>query len=298
MDRFHAMRVLVRIADSGSFAEAARQLNMSPPAASRAVVALEDLIGARLLTRTTRSVKLTEVGARYVEDCREILASIEEAEAAASGSFARPTGSLTVTASVLFGQIYILPIMTEFLDLHPQVTGRLLFLDRVTNLVDEGIDVAIRIGHLPDSSYSAIRVGSVRRVICGSPDYFERVGVPAKPSDLTEHRIIAASSAWSSLDWRFGQATKETVRVSPSLYSNSNQSAIDATCAGWGLTRVLSYQVAPDLESGALQTVLEEFEEESLPVHVVHPEGRNASAKVRAFVDLAVERLRANRFIN
>lgn len=298
MDRFHSMRVLVRIADSGSFAETARQLNMSPPAVSRAVVALEDLVGARLLTRTTRTVKLTEVGARYVEDCRAILASLEEAEAAASGSFANPTGSLTVTASVMFGQIYILPLMTEFLDAHPQVTGRLLFLDRVTNLVDEGIDVAVRIGHLPDSSYSAVKVGTVRRVVCGSPDYFRKAGVPARPADLAKHRIVAATSAWSSPDWRFGRNGTETVRVSPTLFCNSNPGAIEAAVCGWGLTRVLSYQVAPNLVEGTLKTVLEEYEEDALPVHVVHPEGRNASAKVRAFVDFAAERLRGNTFIN
>jgi DNA-binding transcriptional LysR family regulator len=298
MDRIHAMRVLVRIADTGGFAEAARQLHLSPPAVTRAVAALEDMIGARLLTRTTRFVKLTELGHRYVDDCRRILAEIEEAEAAAAGSYARPKGLITVTASVLFGQNYVMPIMTEFLDAYPEVTGRLLFLDRVTNLVDEGIDVAVRIGQLPDSSYSAIRVGSVRRVICGAPSYFERHGVPQHPSDLPNHRAIAATSAWSSLDWRFGGEEKAVAHMRPALFCNSNEGAISAARFGWGLTRVLSYQIGPDLMSGALQTVLEDHEEEALPVHVVHPEGRNASAKVRAFVDFAVARLRSNRLIN
>lgn len=298
MDRFHAMRVLVRIADTGGFAEAARQLNLSPPAVTRAVAGLEDLVGARLLTRTTRSVKLTEVGQRYVEDCRQILAAIEEAEAAAAGSYARPTGVITITASVLFGQIYTIPIVTDFLDAHPEVTGRLLFLDRVTNLVDEGIDVAIRIGHLPDSSQTAIKVGSVRRVVCGAPGYFERHGVPDHPSDLTRHRIIAATSAWTSLDWRFGPDSRIVTHVTPALFCNSNEGAISAARSGWGLTRVLSYQIGPDLQSGALQTTLDDFEEEALPIHIVHPEGRNASAKVRAFVDFAAVRLRANRFVN
>lgn len=298
MDRYHAMRVFVRIADTGGFAEAARQLHLSPPAVTRAVASLEDLIGARLLTRTTRSVKLTEAGQRYVEDCRRILAAIEEAEASAAGSFAKPTGVLTVTASVLFGQIYVMPLVTEFLDTYPDVTGRMLFLDRVTNLVDEGIDVAIRIGQLPDSSYSAIKVGSVRRVMCGSPEYFKRNGVPRHPSELAGHRIIAATSAWASPEWRFGQTGKTVVHVRPSLLCNSNEAAIIAARSGWGLTRVLSYQIGPDLLEGRLQTTLEEFEEESLPIHVVHPEGRNASAKVRAFVDFAAAGLRANRLIN
>lgn len=298
MDRYHAMRVFVRIAETGGFAEAARQLHMSPPAVTRAVAALEDTIGARLLTRTTRAVKLTEAGARYLEDCRHILAAIEEAEAAAAGSYAMPTGMLTVTSSVLFGQIYIMPIMTEFLDLHPQVTGRMLFLDRVANLVDEGIDVAIRIGHLPDSSYSAVRVGSVRRVICGSPEYIEARGLPQHPAELAEHRIIAATSAWTSLEWRFGAQGEIAVNVKPALFSNSNEAAIGAARSGWGLTRALSYQVGPDLLAGRLQIVLEDFEQPPLPVHIVHPEGRNASAKVRAFIDFARDRLRANRVIN
>jgi len=298
MDRYHAMRVFVRIAETGGFAEAARQLHMSPPAVTRAVAALEGTIGARLLTRTTRAVKLTEAGARYFEDCRRILAAIEEAEAAAAGSYATPTGVLTVTSSVLFGQFYIMPIMTEFLDLHPQVTGRMLFLDRVVNLVDEGVDVAIRIGHLPDSSYSATRVGSVRRVICGSPDYFEARGLPRHPSDLLQHRIIAATSAWTSLEWRFGHEGAIAVNVKPALFSNSNEAAIGAARSGWGLTRALSYQIGPDLLDGRLQIVLEDFEQPPLPVHIVHPEGRNASAKVRAFIDFARERLRANRVIN
>lgn len=298
MDRFHAMRVLVKIADTGAFAEAARQLHMSPPAVTRAVAFLEEAIGARLLTRTTRSLKLTEVGGRYVEDCRRILTAIDEAEAAAAGSYAKPTGVLTVTASVLFGQIYIMPAVTEFLDLHPGVTGRMLFLDRVTNLVDEGIDVAIRIGHLPDSSHSVIKVGTVRKVICGAPDYFEKHGVPRTPQDLAEHRIVAATSAWTSLEWRFGGSDTTSVHVRPALFSNSNEAAISAARSGWGLTRVLSYQIGQDLLEGQLQIVLGEYEEEPLPIHIMHPEGRNAPAKVRAFVDFLAAKLRANRLIN
>lgn len=298
MDRFHAMRVFVRIAETGGFAEAARQMHMSPPAVTRAVAALEDTIGARLLTRTTRAVKLTEAGARYLEDCRRILTAIAEAEAAAAGSYAKPTGTLTITASVLFGHYYVMPILTEFLDLHPQVTGRVIFLDRIVNLVDEGIDVAIRIGHLPDSSYSAIRVGSVRRVICGSPAYFEQAGLPQHPFDLAHHRIIAATSAWTSLEWRFGTNSEIAVQVKPALFCNANEPAIGAARSGWGLTRALSYQVGPDLMAGNLQIVLEDFEQQPLPVQIVHPEGRNAPAKVRAFIDFACDRLRANRVIN
>lgn len=298
MDRFQSMRVFVRVAEAGGFAEAARQLHLSAPAVTRAVAALEDVIGSRLFIRTTRSVKLTAAGVRYLEDCKRILAEIAEADATAAGIYGTPTGTLTVTASVMFGQLYIMPILTEYLDIYPDVTGRTLFVDRVTNIIDEGIDVAVRIGHLPDSSHSAIKVGMVRRVLCGSPAYFSERGRPASPSDLASHRIIAATSAWTSLEWRFGNAGRLPYTVKPSLFCNTNLAVRDAAVAGWGMTRLLSYQVGAELESGRLETVLDDFEEPPLPIHIVHPEGRLASAKVRAFIDLAVTRLRQNRYFN
>ncbi len=298
MDRFQSMRVFVRVAEAGGFAEAARQLHLSAPAVTRAVAALEDVIGSRLFIRTTRSVKLTATGVRYLEDCKRILAEIAEADATAAGIYGTPTGTLTVTASVMFGQLYIMPILTEYLDIYPDVTGRTLFVDRVTNIIDEGIDVAVRIGHLPDSSHSAIKVGMVRRVLCGSPAYFSERGRPATPSDLASHRIIAATSAWTSLEWRFGNAGRLPYTVKPSLFCNTNLAVRDAAVAGWGMTRLLSYQVGAELESGRLETVLDDFEEPPLPIHIVHPEGRLASAKVRAFIDLAVTRLRQNRYFN
>lgn len=298
MDRWHAMKVFVRVADSGGFAEAARQLDMGAPAVTRAVAGLEAQIGARLLIRTTRAVKLTEAGSRYLQDCRRILADIEEAEAAAAGSFVTPTGTLTVSASVMFGRMFVLPLLGEYLQHNPAVTGRALLLDRITHLVDEGIDVAVRIAHLPDSSLRAIGVGHVRRVVCAAPAYFERHGVPERPEALAQHTVIAATSAWTSLDWRFGRDSEIGVRVHPKLSCNSNEAVIAAALDGWGLTRLLSYQVAPLVADGRLQVVLSAFEEPPLPVHVVHSEGRNAAAKVRAFVDLAVDRLRADPLIN
>ena len=298
MSRFHAMHVFVKVAEASGFAEAARQLNMSPPAVTRAVASLEDHIGARLFTRTTRTVKLTEAGTRYFEDCRRILADVAEAEAAAGGSYATPTGVLTVTASVLFGQDYITPILTEFLDQNPEVNARALFVDRITNMVDEGLDVGIRIGDIADSSFSAIRVGAVRRVVCGAPAYFEKYGVPKDPSELSNHQIIVNTTSWASLDWRFGSGQKVVVRVTPRLSFSTYGAVIAATIQGWGISRPLSYQIGQPLIDGDLQTILSGFEEDPLPVHVVHPEGRRASAKVRAFVDLAVDRLRANRLIN
>lgn len=298
MSRFHAMQVFVKVAETSGFAEAARQLNMSPPAVTRAVASLEDQIGARLFTRTTRTVKLTEAGTRYFDDCRRILADVAEAEAAAAGSYAKPTGVLTVTASTLFGQDYITPILTEYLDQNPEVNVRALFVDRITNMVDEGIDVGIRIGELADSSFSAIRVGAVRRLVCGAPSYFEKHGVPGHPSELTKHNIIVSTTSWASLDWRFGGPQKPVVRIAPRLSFNTYGAVLKSAMLGWGLARPLSYQIGQALIDGDLQTVLSEFEDEPLPVHVVHPEGRRASAKVRAFVDLAVDRLRANRSIN
>ncbi|MCB4770390.1 LysR family transcriptional regulator [Ancylobacter sp. Lp-2] len=294
MDRWQAMRVFVKVAETESFAEAGRQLHMSPPAVTRAISTLEEQIGVRLLARTTRSVKMTEAGSRYFDDCRRILADIADAEASAAGSHANPTGTLIVTGSVMFGRMYALPILLEYLDRYPSVTGRSLFVDRVVNIIEEGIDVAIRIGHLPDSSLSAIRVGSVKRVICGAPAYFEKHGIPQVPADLAHHRIIAPTAAWASLEWHFGEESKTSVTVRPRLLCNTNEAAITAAEDGWGLTRILSYQIGPALSEGRLQTVLSDYDEKALPIHVVHAAGRRAPAKVRTFVDLAVERLREN----
>jgi DNA-binding transcriptional LysR family regulator len=288
------MRIFVQVAETGGFAQAARLLHMSPPAITRAISALEDQIGVRLLNRTTRSVKLTEAGRGYLDDCRRILAEMADADAAAAGAHGNPTGTLTVTGSVLFGHIYVLPILLDYLDRHPAVTGRSLFVDRLVNIVEEGIDVAVRIGHLPDSGLSAIRVGSVRRVICGAPAYFEHHAVPQAPADLARHRIIGPTGAWASSEWHFGPDARTSVTVHPQLFCNTNEAAIAAAEQGWGLTRVLSYQVEPALAAGRLVTILDDHMEKPLPIHVIHAEGRRAVAKVRSFVDLAVDRLRAN----
>ena len=296
MDRWQAMRIFAKVAETASFAETARLMHMSPPAVTRAVAALEEAIGARLFVRTTRSVKLTEAGGRYHEDCRRILADIAEAEAAAAGSYATPSGTLAVTAPLLFGQMHVLPIVTDYLDAYPTMAARTLFVDRPVNIVEEGIDVAVRIGHLSDSGFTAARVGAVRRVICGSPAYFARHGIPAVPADLRGHRIALSTGAWASPEWRF--ARDERVTIHAALQSNTNEAGIAAALAGWGLTRVLHYQIGPALREGRVQIVLADHEEPPLPIHVVYPEGRQAPAKVRTFVDLAVSRLRANSLLN
>lgn len=298
MDRVRAMEVFVKVAEATSFAKAARQLHMSPPSVTRTIAALESAVGARFFVRTTRSVTLTEAGQRYFEDCRRILSDLREADAAAAGSFSRPVGTLTVTASVLFGRLYVAPIITDYLDAHPAVSVNALLLDRVTNLVEEGIDVAVRIGHLPMSNLTAVRVGTVRRIICGAPGYLRRFGVPELPADLTRHRIIAAIGAGASSEWRFGTDGGTRIQITPRLTCNANDAAIEATARGWGLTRILSYQVAPLIAAGELTPVLTDQEEAPLPIHIVHPEGRRATAKVRAFVQMAAERLRGNNMVN
>ncbi|MEC4593486.1 MULTISPECIES: LysR family transcriptional regulator [Nitrospirillum] len=296
MDRWQAMRIFVKVAETESFAEAARHLHLSAPAVTRAIAALEETIGARLFVRTTRSVKLTEAGGRYFDDCRRILADITEAEAAAAGSYATPSGTLTVTASLLFGQMYVLPIVTDYLDAYPAMTARTFFVDRPVNIVEEGVDVAVRIGRLPDSGFTAIKVGTVRRVVCGAPAYFEKHGVPTAPAELKDHRIAVSTSAWASPEWRF--ASDQRVVIHPTLHCNTNEAAIATAQAGWGLTRVLHYQIGPALLEGRLQVVLSEYEEPPLPIHVLYAEGRQAPAKIRAFVDRAVAALRGNRLLN
>jgi len=298
MDRFQAMRIFVRVVEAQSFAAAARELGSSPPAVTRAVAFLEEITGARLLTRTTRSVTLTEPGANYYDDCKRLLADLEEAEAAAGGAYARPSGTLTITAPVLFGQMYIFPVMTEFLDLYPEVRGRVLLFDRIVNIVEEGIDLAIRIGHMADTSMSAIKVGTVRRIICGSPDYFARCGRPQGPADIGEHRVVASTGSSAPLDWQFGGDQNIRLSVNARLQTNSIEAARKAAIDGWGLVRMLSYQAVPFIENGSLEVVLSDCEPEPLPIHIVHPEGRHAPAKVRAFIDLAVDRLRSDRRIN
>jgi DNA-binding transcriptional LysR family regulator len=283
------MRIFVKVAETESFSEAARQLHMSPPAVTRAVAALEDAIGARLLVRTTRSVKMTESGHQYLDDCRRILAQITEAEASAAGSYATPSGTLTITAAALFGHMHVLPVVHEFLRTHPSVNARTLFVDRPVNLVEEGVDVAVRIGHLPDSGYTAIRVGTVRRVVCGAPSYFKAHGTPAVPADLRAHRIAASTGAWVSPEWRFAGDHKVTVQTW--LQSNTNEAVIATAIAGMALARVPEYQIASALRDGRLVIVLADHEEPPLPIHVVYPAGRHAPAKVRAFVDLAAKRL-------
>ncbi|WP_394822085.1 LysR family transcriptional regulator [Pendulispora albinea] len=290
------MRVFIAVADEEGFAPAARRLSMSAPAVTRAISALEGRLGTRLLRRTTRVVRLTEAGRRYLTDCRRILGEIEEAEAAAAGEDAEPRGTLQVTASVNFGRMFIAPIVLEFLARHPHVSVRTLMVDHVVNLVDEGMDVGVRIAHLPDSELRGIPVGTVRRVVCASPAYLAAHGKPEKPSDLTHHETISFSSVNPNRHWSFTSANggkPQTATPEPRLFVNSADVAIAAATAGHGLTRVLSYMIQPELRAGQLAIVLEDFEPPEIPIHVVYPDARRAASRVRAFVEFAAERLRA-----
>lgn len=296
MDKMRALEVFVEVIEAGSLAAAAQSLSLSAPSVTRVLNDLESELGVLLVHRTTRGINLTEPGAMFLTDAKRIIADFKEASDAVKGAHRVPKGTLRLTAPTLFGQHYITDVALEYLDTHDDVTVDAVYLDRIVNLVDEGFDLAVRIGRLAESNLRATRVGEVRRIVCGCPSYFEEWGLPQEPHDLSAHRVIAARPVSPTDDWRFAGGT--SVRVRPRLAFASMPAAISAVKSGWGLTRVLSYQIGPDLGEGSLKTVLAAFEPDPLPIHIVHSEGRAASAKVRAFVDLAVKRLRANPYIN
>ena len=294
MDRLHLINIFVTVVDTGGFAGAARKLNVSPPVVTRAINDLEAHLGVRLLTRTTRFVRVTEAGARYAEDCRTILAQLGEADEAAAGLHAAPRGRLTITAPVGFGAMCVTPVVTEYLSRYPDVNVSCWFVDRVVNMLDEGVDIGVRIGELPDSSMQAIRVGKMRLRVCAAPEYLAKHGVPESPDDLQTHVVIAASGATSTTEWRFStHGTPGVVKLHPRMIATTADAAIAAALTGFGLTNVLAYKVDTHLREGRLKAVLGDFEPPALPVHVLHREGRHASQKARTFIDLAVERLRA-----
>lgn len=286
--------MFVRVVDEGSFAGAARSLGMSPPSITRAVASLEDHLDTQLLTRTTRRLALTDSGARYVEDCRRILTELDTAEAAATGAFVRTKGTLHITAPVALGHQHVLPVLGEFLDLHPDLGARTLFLDRVVHLIDEGMDVAVRIGHLPDSTLRTIRVGSVRSVVVAAPHYLKEHGPALEPEDLLHHDVVAVSrEPVPSVKWEFGTGETRSIVLEPRLCANTIATGLHAAESGWGVTRLLSYQVHEAIAAGRLVRVLSNAERGPIPVHLVHPDARHTSAKVRAFLEFASARLRA-----
>jgi DNA-binding transcriptional LysR family regulator len=299
MDRLNLMTVFVAVAEEEGFAGGARRLGMSPPAVTRAIAALEEHLDIKLFNRTTRFVRLTEAGQRYLEDAKHVIAAADEADDAVAGINAEPRGNLVVTAPVQFGRMYVMPGIIDYLERYPKTEVQALLLDRVVNLLEEGVDVGVRIGELPDSSFKALQVGHVRHVVCAAPSYLAKYGTPNTPEELEKHQIILASGVSPSSEWRF---TKDgapfMMRIKPRLAVTSIHAAIDAAVSGFGITRLISYQIAPQLASGELKIVLSEYENKALPIHIVHREGRHASVKIRTFVDLMAERLRANTSLN
>lgn len=293
MDRLHELEVFVAAAETGSLAKAAARMRLSPPAATRAIAALEDRLGVPVFTRTTRSLTITEAGQRLFGHAQRILADFEAAQREAVGENATPAGHLTVTTSVTFGRSILAPLACEFLAAFPRVTASVLLLDRVTNLVEEGIDLAVRIGQLPDSSLIARRVGDVRRILVASPDYLERQGTPAAPDDLKRHVVIAFTGLMPNREWRHLQEGRMTsLALSPRFEVNDALAAIDAAVAGHGLTIALSYMVDDLIREGALVRVLEHSAPPQ-PVHLVYPQSRLVAPKIRAFVDFAAPKLEA-----
>ena len=296
MDRIDAMKVFVTAVDEGSLAGASRRLKRSATAVSRAMAFLEAHAGAELLHRTTRSLKLSEAGERYVAACRRILTDLEEADMLAAGERAAPRGMLTLSAPPVSGEEILRPVLDDFLDLYPAVSTRLLLLDRQINLVDEGVDIVLRVGNLPDSSLIAVHLGgNVRRVVVGAPHYLAAHPRIDQPADLARHQIVAFTN-FGLESWSFapaaGSTIPRTVHFTPRLTVNTVRATIASTLAGRGLTRLYSYHVAEHVRDGRLQIVLADAEHPPLPVHLLAPQGRMSVPKVRAFVDFATPRLR------
>ena len=288
MDRLHEIEVFIAVAEAGGFSKAGARLGLSPPAVTRAVSALEARLGAKVFHRTTRSLTITEIGRRFLESARRITTELDAAEHEAVGDPAVPKGRLVVTASVTFGRMVVAPLLGRFLENNPGVTGSLLLLDRVVNLIDEGIDVAVRIGELPDSGLVARRVGAVRRVLVASPAYLKRRGTPKAPAELRQHTLVAFTGLWPGSEWHFSADGKRgSVSLAPRLEVNDATTAIDAVEAGGGLTFALSYMVESRLQKGRLVSVLERCMPAPQPVHLVHGGAGFVAPKVRAFMAMA-----------
>ncbi len=290
-DRLDSMSILVAAVDAGSLSAAARRLGLPLATVSRRVAELEKRLGTSILLRSARGLTLTDPGAAYVAACRRILEDVAEAERIAAGEFATPRGLLTLTAPIVFGRLHVLPVVTAFLKAYPDVDVRLEQTDRPTSLQEEQIDIAIRIGHLPDSSLRARKLGQVRRVVCASPDYLTARGRPERPEDLAQHDCISFENLMPSDRWPFGNGQgNRQIRIRSRMTVNTAEAAIDAAVAGLGVTRVLSYQVAAAVSAKRLEILLEHDEPEPWPVSILYRSGL-VPQKIRAFVDFAAPRL-------
>ncbi|AZO03397.1 LysR family transcriptional regulator [Mesorhizobium sp. M2A.F.Ca.ET.037.01.1.1] len=293
MDRLDAMSLFVATVEAGSLSAAARRAGVPLATVSRKLSDLEKHLKTRLLNRSTRRLVLTDAGQSYLAACRRILDEVNEAERTAAGEYSSPTGELVITAPVVFGRLHVLPVITDFLAIYPQVDVRLTLSDRITQLVEEHIDLALRIGELPDSAMVAIRVGSIRRIVCASPAYLASQGTPEKPSELAGHSCVTFEGLASPATWSFGAGkTETTIPVRSRLQVNTAEAAIDAAIAGLGLTKVLSYQADAGVRAGTLRVVLEPFESPPWPVSLVHAGQGRLPVKLRAFLDFAAPRLK------
>jgi DNA-binding transcriptional LysR family regulator len=293
MDRLDAMSVLIAVAEAGSLSAASRRLGMPLTTVSRKISELESHLKTKLLHRSTRQMMLTDAGRSYLEACKCIIEQVGEAERAATGEYRAPKGDLTVTAPTILGHLHLLPVALEFLAAYPNIDLRLLLSDHILNLFEDRVDLAIRIGILPDSSMIATRVGTIRRVVCASPTYFAGRGRPHKPSDLRDHDCITFDRSASPHAWKFATGDGEIhVPVRSRLTVSTAEAAIAAAVAGVGITRVMSYRMENASRAGALEIVLEAFEPTPLPVNIVYPEQRLLPLKVRAFLDWATPRLK------
>jgi DNA-binding transcriptional LysR family regulator len=288
------MSVLLAVVEAGSLTAASRRLGSPLATVSRKVMELEARLKTRLLIRSSRRVTLTEAGRSYVAACRRILDDVGEAERAAAGEYSAPKGDLVITAPIVFGRLHVLPVVGDFLKAYPDISVRLMLADRIVNMMEEQIDIALRIGALPDSSLIATKVGAIRRVVCASPGYLAARGTPARPSDLLAHDCITFEGLMSPLEWTFRIDKANTpVAIRSRLVVNTAEAAIDAAIAGLGITRVLSYQVEAARRAGQLVLMLEAFEPPPSPVNLVHAGQGLLPLKTRAFLDFASQRLRA-----
>lgn len=293
MDRLHELEVFVAVAEAGSLAKAGARLRLSPPAVTRAIAALEERLGARVFHRTTRSLSITDVGQRFLDTARRILAELDAAERDAVGDVAAPSGHLTVTSSVTFGRTALLPAVRAFLAQYPLVSVSVLLVDRVTNLVEEGIDVAVRIGPLPDSRLIAKTLGAVRQILVASPEYVARRGQPMVPADLSHHDVIAFTGLMPNREWRYLDGRRgQSVGLHPRLEVNDALAALAAAEAGDGVTLALSYMVGEQVRAGRLVPLLDAYTPAAVPVSLVYPETRLIAPKVRAFLESVAPRLR------
>lgn len=298
MDKLRGIQTFIAIAERGSLTAAAEALDTSLPTVVRKLAELEANLGVRLFNRTTRRIHLTDEGHRYLAICKTTLGQLEEAEEALFDAKAKPSGKLVLTAPVLFGRLHVAPLVAEFMRMHPALSVEMLLLDRSIDLIEEGVDLAVRIGHLADSTLHAVQAGELQRVFCASPAYLKQHGVPKHPDELPGHAGIRFTGRSVLSEWQYRENGRNlTVRFNPRLMTNSVDAAINACRDGLGIGAFLSYMVQAPVRAGELKPILRKYESEPLPIHFLYPHSKLLSARVRAFIDFAVPRLRQQDFI-